>query len=343
MIQNLPNVVKGFWISTFLIGLAGGAIYLLVKERIGPAFFIIGVEVLLVFDLWRVDAKFIRNFDYSGHFRKDGAIEFLQRDADRFRVISLPRTYQGQNILAYHNLEQVLGYHGNQLKAYDDFTERTYLESARTQEEYGRRYAEFLFGPKLDLLNVKYFLSRQPFEHAKLQEAFHQGGVYVYQNRNYLPRARTVFDYEVMSDRGALLRRISDPSFDYRNSVILEEEPQTPFIPTTTAAPMGKATIEKDNINSMTVKAVLSQPGFLVLSENHYPSWKVYVDGKPDKIYRANYLFRAVYLDKGEHEIRFVFDSVTYGIGKTSTLLTSLLLLAIFGFYWIRPLVGKSK
>jgi len=343
MTQNLPNVVKGFWIATFLIGLAAGAIYLLAKEKIAPHFFIIGVGVLLIFDLWRIDVKFIRDFDYRSYFRKDGAIEFLQRDTDKFRVISLPRTYQGQNILAYHNIGQVLGYHGNQLKAYDDFTERKYLESARTQEEYGRRYAEFLFGPKPDLLNVKYFLSRQPFEHAKFEQVFHQGGVYVFQNRNYLPRARIVFDYEVMNDREKILKRIADPDFDYRNSIILEEEPQVSFSRGDTSVSLGKAYIEKDKINSMTLKAVLSRGGFLILSENYYPSWKAYVDGVEAQIYRANYLFRALYLEEGEHEVEFVFDSATYRVGKTSTLLTSVLLLAIFGVYWIRQAVPKRK
>jgi hypothetical protein len=341
--QNLPNVVKGFWIATFLIGLAAGAVYLRVKERMTPTFFIIGVGVLVVFDLWRIDAKFIRNFDHNGHFRKDAAIEFLQRDADKFRVMSLPRTYQGQNILAYHKIGQVLGYHGNQLKAYDDFTERKYLESARTQEAYAQRYSQFLFGPKPDLLNVKYFLSRQPLEHAKFEQVFHQGGVYVFQNQTYLPHARIVFDHEVIKDREEILRRITDPNFDYRNSVILEEEPQVSLSRGDTSASLGKAAIEKDEINSMMIKAVLSQPGFLILSENYYPSWKVYVDGKQDKIYRANYLFRAVYLEEGEHEVEFVFESATYRLGKTSTLLTSVLLLAIFGFYWIRHLVPRRR
>ncbi|MGB2981905.1 MAG: hypothetical protein WBC77_11740, partial [Candidatus Zixiibacteriota bacterium] len=341
--QNLPNVVKGFWICTFLIGLAAGAIYLLVKEKIAPHFFIIGVGVLLIFDLWRIDVKFIRDFDYRSYFRKDGAIEFLQRDTEKFRVISLPRTYQGQNVLAYHNVGQVLGYHGNQLKAYDDFTERKYLESARTQEEYGQRYAEFLFGPKPDLLNVKYFLSRQPFEHAKFEQVFHQGGVYVFQNQTYLPRARIVFDYEVMNDREKILKRITDPNFDYRNSVILEEEPQVSFSRGDTSVLLGKAYIEKDEINRMTVQAVLSRGGFLILSENYYPAWKAYVDGVEAQIYRANYLFRALYLEEGEHEVELIFDSSSYRIGKTSTLLTSVLLLAIFGVYWIRQAVPKRK
>jgi hypothetical protein len=345
MSQNLPNIATGLWIATFLIGLAAGAVYLLVKEKVTPTIFIIGVGVLLIFDLWRVDVKFIRNVDFGSYFGRDAAIEFLRRDTDEFRVISLPGTYQGQNILAYHNVEQVLGYHGNQLKAYDDFTERKNLESARTQDEYAQRYTRFLFGPKPDLLNVKYFLSRQPFEHAKLEQVFQQGGVYVFQNRNYLPRARIVFDYEVIGDGEDILRRITDPTFNYRNSVILEEEPQASFSRGDTSASLGNAVIEKDEINSMTVKAVLSRPGFLVLSANYYPSWKVYVDGRPDRIYRANYVFRAVYLEEGEHEVSFVFDSTTYRLGKTSTLLTSVLLLGIFGFYGIRrsSLSRKSK
>jgi hypothetical protein len=152
-----------------------------------------------------------------------------------------------------------------------------------------------------------------------------------------------VFDYEVMNDREKILKRITDPNFDYRNSVILEEEPQISFSRGDTSVSLGKAYIEKDEINSMTLRAVLSRGGFLILSENYYPSWKAYVDGVEAQIYRANYLFRALYLEEGEHEVEFVFDSATYRVGKTSTLLTSVLLLAIFGVYWIRQAVPKRK
>ncbi len=336
MNQNLPNVTRGLWISFFLVGLTSTAIYLLVKERIGRTLFFVWIGALLIFDLWRVDMKFIRNFDYQSYFHKDRAIEFLQKDKERFRTICLPGTYQGQNILAFFNIMQVFGYHGNQLKAYDEFTERKYLESARSPEEYSRRYAQFLFGPKPDLLNVKYLVTRKPFEHPKFKQVFYGDGVYIFKNQNYLPRVRIVFQYEVIKNREEALKRISDPDFDYRNFIILEEEPEVLPSRTDTFKARGEAWIEKDQINDMEVKASLTQPGFLILSENYYPSWKAYVDGKPTKIYRADYLFQAVYLDKGEHKVRFVFDSLPYRIGKTSTLLTSVLLLIMFGFYLFR-------
>ncbi|KPK74293.1 MAG: hypothetical protein AMJ89_06770 [candidate division Zixibacteria bacterium SM23_73] len=343
MSQNLPNMVKGFWITFFLVGLTATAVYFLVKERISPTFLVVWIGALLIFDLWRVDAKFIRNFDYKSYFYKDGAIEFLQKDKDQFRVMCLPRTYQGQNILAFYDIPQVFGYHGNQLKDYDEFTERRYRESARTQEEYGQRYAQFLFETKPDLLNVKYFLSPQPFEHPKFKQVFQGNRVYVFQNQSYLPRARIVFKHEVIEDRDQILKRIADPNFDYRNSIILEEEPRVSLSRADTSLAQGKGWMKKNEINSMEIRAVLSQPGFLILSENYYPSWKAYVDGKETEIYRANYLFRAVYLDKGEHEVRFVFDSVPYRIGKSSTLLTSGFLLVSFGFYLVRPLFRKKE
>ena len=95
-------------------------------------------------------------------------------------------------------------------------------------------------------------------------------------------------------------------------------------------------------INSFEVDVEMQQDGFLFLSENYYPAWKAYVDGKETKIYRADYLFRAVYLEQGRHQVKFVFESAPYKTGKTSTLLTSLALLLIFGFYLIKGRVSKK-
>jgi hypothetical protein len=336
MNQNLPNIARGFWLAALLVGLACAGVHLLARGRIKPVVFVFWIGILLVFDLWRVDFKFIRNFDYQSYFRKSSAVEFLQKDKEEFRAISLPGTFQGQDLPAFFDIQQVFGYHGNQLKAYDDFTDRTYRESARTQEEYGQRYAQFLFGIKPDLLNVKYVLSSGSLNHPQFEQVFQGDGVFVSRNQSYLPRARIVSRYEVMTDRQAILTRIVDPDFDYRHTIILEENP--PEVPggIDSLEVEGRASVQEDRINTQLVKAELSQPGFLVMSENYYPSWKAYVDGKEAKIYRADYLFRAVYLDRGAHQVKFVFDSATYRIGKTSTLLTCALLLIMFVFYMAR-------
>jgi len=343
--ENLPNVAKGLWIVFLIVGLTASACYLLVKEKITFAFFMVWISALLIFDLWRVDLKFIHNYDAKIHFREDSSMEFLKKDKEEFRVIALPGTYGNfrENILAYHGIMQDFGYHGNQLKAYDDFTDRKYRDEAKTQDEYVRRYMEFLMGNKLDLLNTKYFIAPQPFQHPKFKPVFEGDGVYVFQNQNYLPRARIVFKYEVIKNRGDILKRIVDSNFDYRNTIILEEQPKFSSSLLDTPSAQGQAWMENNQINSFEVKAELNQPGFLILSENYYPSWKAYVDGKETKIYCADYLFRAVFLDKGEHKIKFVFESTTYRIGKTSTLLTFVFLLVMFGLHLAKPTLQKKK
>jgi uncharacterized membrane protein YfhO len=148
----------------------------------------------------------------------------------------------------------------------------------------------------------------------------------------------------VEKDESKILSELKKPEFDIRKEILLAETPPNIFSDTTRipSEHIIPAKVYDNRINSFKVDVEMQQDGFLLLSENYYPAWKAYVDGKEIKIYRVDYLFRAVYLDKGKHEVKFVFDSVPYKIGKTSTLLTFLVLLAIFGFYLIKGYVSKK-
>ena len=44
-----------------------------------------------------------------------------------------------------------------------------------------------------------------------------------------------------------------------------------------------------------------------MLSDPYYPGWRAFVDGVETPILRADYLFRAIALPPGSHEVRFVF------------------------------------
>ena len=105
------------------------------------------------------------------------------------------------------------------------------------------------------------------------------------------------------------------------------------------------ATITKYSPNEVIVKAKVSQPKFLVLSDSYYPGWKAYVDGVREKVYVANYISRAVYLDAGEHTVRFVFDPFSFKAGLAITLLTIMLLLGyiIFGLLIKFPETDAAK
>jgi len=336
MLQNLPNIQRDFWLTFLVVCAAAAALYLYVKGKLKSTVFIICIGCLLVIDLWRIDFRFINNFDYFDFFRKDPVVDFLKKDPDRFRVMVLPGTLRGQNVLALYDVAQVFGYHGNQLKRYDEFTEREYREKAVTQRELYDRFSQFLFGPKPDILNVKYLLSRGDFSHPKYEKVYEAGGVFAFQNTECLPRARVVFEYEVMEDKERVLDRLKDPEFNPKNKIILEKEPSQSISFADTSQAFGSAEVLDDKGGHLTLRATLSRPGFLVLSENFYPAWKAYVDGEETEIYQANYTFRAVFLEKGDHQVRFVYDSPYWSTAKRVSGISLLFVFSVLAFSLLR-------
>ena len=70
-------------------------------------------------------------------------------------------------------------------------------------------------------------------------------------------------------------------------------------------------------------------PAWLVLADAYFPGWKAWVNGKPTKVYRANYLVRAVAVGPGESRVEFVYQPESYRWGRAMTFFT--LALAISG------------
>ena len=313
------------------------------QGKLKRSYFLFWIGALLFLDLWRWDAKFIQNFDYQTYFQKDQVVDYLKQDKEPYRTLIIPGTYPMSNFLALYGIDEAFGSHGNELKRYDEFTEKSYLESARTQAEYGQRYLDFLFGSKTDLLNVKYLLFRGIFpDTSKYKLVLKAGDKNLYRNSNYLPRARMVYNYDVIKEKDKILQRLQEPDFDYRGSIILEEEPGIESCRDSSLCVSTPARVTEDKINSLTVEAETDKPGLLVLSENAYPAWKALVDGKETKIYTADYIFRAIPLEKGKHKIDLIYSSKPYNIGKTSSILTGLFYLFILGFLGVKTLSGKK-
>lgn len=81
------------------------------------------------------------------------------------------------------------------------------------------------------------------------------------------------------------------------------------------------------------MKANLSSPGILVFCENYYPAWKTFVDGKPAAMLRAYYTLRAVPLQTGAHEVRFVYESSYFRLGAIISIATGIFLLGTLGVF----------
>ena len=71
--------------------------------------------------------------------------------------------------------------------------------------------------------------------------------------------------------------------------------------------------------------------GWLVLSDAFYPGWRATVGGKRVKIYRADYAFRAVPLSERTHLVHFVYNPLTYRLGRSISLATLRLIGLLLG------------
>ena len=88
-------------------------------------------------------------------------------------------------------------------------------------------------------------------------------------------------------------------------------------------------TITDYKAKEVNINVETSKDGFLFLGDMYFPGWRVYVDGNIDKIYRANYLFRGVFLEKGKHTVKFVYRPVSFRLGIYVTIATVLLSLIL--------------
>lgn len=143
-----------------------------------------------------------------------------------------------------------------------------------------------------------------------------------------LPRALIVPRAEVISDPQNVLDRLADPLFDPFASVVIEEHPSPPDVAVhgvsdSTTRLEGTTVVFKEyGPNRISIEATTSEGGYLLLNDSYDPGWKVSVDGRAARVFRANYLFRAVPLTPGAHELDFVFQPRAFRVGLTATLAT---------------------
>jgi uncharacterized membrane protein YfhO len=94
--------------------------------------------------------------------------------------------------------------------------------------------------------------------------------------------------------------------------------------------------------NRVTLKTKQNGEGFLVLLDTWFPGWKVEVDGQLERIYRANYFYRAVKLGPGYHRIEFYYEPVGLKTGAAISGVAFILLLLAVGATW-RNMYEQTK
>ena len=72
-----------------------------------------------------------------------------------------------------------------------------------------------------------------------------------------------------------------------------------------------------------------------MLSENYFPGWQATLDGRPVKILKANFTYRAVFVPPGIHAVDFEYrpDSFRAGVVASISCIAFSLAVLLFGIF----------
>ncbi len=149
------------------------------------------------------------------------------------------------------------------------------------------------------------------------QDTFSPAGSWqtVLRNQDRPGRAWVTYGAQVATSPEAALARLIAPDFDPRREAILEAAPARAYADPAAAPAATPAQVRAPSATELEIEVALDRPGILVVSESYYPGWRVWVDGAPARILRANYVLRGVELAAGAHRVRFEYRPWSVRIG----------------------------
>ncbi len=341
---NIPTIAGGLFAGALFLCASALLIWAITKHKTTFKTAAIAFLALAIADGWILtDMRFIKPIDPSPYFAKPPIVSTLERDKRPYRVFAMPQTLSNQNLLAQFGIDEVAGYHGNQLRWYDNFIGGGGMNRLFTFNRNGQAQGFSPNLPKiLGLTNTEYFLWKQKYTPPGLEPAGSSpDGINIYQDPSPLSRARIVYDYDVVPDPEQALSKLMDSSYDYVNRIIIDRAPRAQVTPAA-AAGNDTAVVLDSPADRIRVRATLSAPGFLALQDNWYPFWKAY-EGKTElPIYRTDYTFMAVELPAGTHEIELRLENPKYILGRNITIASWILLFAGLGIGAVFGRRGKA-
>jgi hypothetical protein len=308
--------------------LGGGILWAIWRGRLTGSAAVAALAVAVVGDLWSVDRLFFDFRDPASVTYADDAVTSRLRAVPKpYRVLDAG-VYQGSYLMA-HDIQTVLGYHGNEVRFYDE------LLGGKGQWRYAGN-------PNLlDLLAVRFLLLPE----AQAVPGYHQvlgpvtttpGAPAVLFERDTVPAYARVVAGAAKLAEDQIVPTVLDQRFPYdrlalySDSATLSPEKirpgQIPGPAPVTATVAAWAPGEM----RVTLSGAASAPTYLVIGENWYPDWHATVDGKPAAVHRADYTLLSVVLPPRAREVRLWFASSSYPLGKVVTAVALLITLGLY-------------
>ena len=293
---------------------------------------IIPITLALIFgDLWFFGNQYMVTFDSRQCFWDKEMLSILKSNPEASRITTVGHFELNQGMA--HDISNIGGYDANVIKEYSEFIN---LSDGKPIED-PRIVMEVRQISKLtNLLNLKYILlpANVRIEHPAIKLVFNNSKYALFDNTQAIPRAFIVHEVKTLEGRDAIFKGLASSEFNPLKYVILEEPSKpTRNISSENYQQEPNPTIVEYSPNRVTIKATLLDDGYLVLGDTFYPGWNAYIDGKKSRVLKTDYILRSVFLEKGDHIVKFVYEPKSFTIGMIITLASVVILIPVSIFY----------
>jgi hypothetical protein len=297
---NQPRIAGGALVVALLCALSWTAVWLWQRGQLRSNHVALILITLSALDLLRVDSRYIQVVRYDEFFPPDPGIEALRsRLIPGERVLTVGGVYP-EGFLATYGVPEVFGYHGNQLRWYNDLTRYQVRQAAQSASDLEQYWLSFLNSGALRALAARYVLlpGQVDLPGYKLLGADQRVAVYV--NDGAAPGAAVVPAVQVEPDSARRIALLWSPTFDPSKTTVVDE----PVHSIGQAGGTGTAVIEGNGDDTLLVRVQSSGPALLTIGRTYHPSWQAEIDGAPAPVIQANHALMAVPLTKsGEHRV----------------------------------------
>lgn len=328
MFGALADYMSGMFTSDLMIALAllsllSGLIYIYITSKLSKELLIVGLAVLILFDLFRIGhrgASYANAAEINQQFTEPEYISVIKQQNDKapFRILNMRRNgmgsvYYNANFNVYFLQEDFSGYSSVKPRSYQDIMETV-------------GPANFTLWR---MLGVKYVVSDKPFpfEYFTQISMSQDSTTFVNRNDGVLPRIYFVDNVEEKSSMD-ILNSIKNNSFDPKKLAFVNklDFKFDKGDSTNTAA------ILQYKDEHVTAEVNAAGNNFLFYGTTYLPGWKALVDGSPTTIYKTNHGFQGIVVPKGKHRVEFVYEPKSFVIGKYLSLLLNLFLFGGLAF-----------
>jgi uncharacterized membrane protein YjjP (DUF1212 family) len=318
--------------SLFFILGAALLLYLYAIGKMNKGWFVAVIGLLILVDMAGVDRRYLNssNFEMARRaevpFKKTIADRYIFRDkSPDFRVLDLTKNVFNDASTSYFH-ESIGGYHGAKLQRYQDIIDEYLMSEINSLRKVfassptpDKVEAALQKQQILNMLNTRYMIYNPKVEPILNTYAF--GNAWMVQSVKWVSNAD-----EAIAGLGKVdLRSVAVVDRQFAGEL---KEKQFPLDASAKIRLLHYA--PNDLVYDFQSKA----KQLVVFSEIYYPKgWEVFVDGKRMPYFRADYLLRAMVVPSGKHSIEFRFKPEVWRVGETVSLISSVVLLLILGWF----------